>query len=451
MQELVFEADGRVSFKLDGQPVLGMGEGGPRPERGRPWREQPVQFDRRGALDTMEPRWQSDMYGSRNPVAMLLGTGGWGLFVAAPWVHVDLRDASRGVFLPWTPTGAEVAPQTERNQQQNAGKGLPPIDAIVPGLFDLFVFDAQRSREDPRRVRRDHRPGGAAAAVGARLHAVAPHARETTGRCSGSIDTFRSKRIPLDAVIYLGTGFAPRGWNTRQPSFEFNPEVFTRDPAAVLADMHARHVKVVVHMVPWDRDKLPTLHGSIPAAPGETIDDSHIQSYWQQHVPLVSAGVDAFWPDEGDWFNLHERIKRHQLYYQGSLSTRPERPAVESAAQRLPGHRAVGRLGVVGRYRQRLEDARGADRGRDQLLAQHRSVLGIRHRRLLSEQRADRRALRALAPVRGLLRVVPIARPDLVHCGCPGAGARPTWDRASTATPTRRSRPTTAATSSSRS
>ena len=323
MQELVFEADGRLSFKLDGQPVLGMGEGGPRPERGRPWREQPVQFDRRGALDTMEPRWQSDMYGSRNPVAMLLGTGGWGLFVAAPWVHVDLRDASRGVFLPWTPTGAELTPQTERNQQQNAGKGLPPIDAIVPGLFDLFVFDAR----DPARTLGEFAAITGPAVLPPRwaLGYMQSHRTlENDRQMLGVIDTFRSKRIPLDAVIYLGTGFAPRGWNTRQPSFEFNPEVFTRDPAAVLADMHARHVKVVVHMVPWDRDKLATLHGSIPAAPGESMDDSHIQSYWRQHVPLVSAGVDAFWPDEGDWFNLHERIKRHQLYYQGSLSTRPD-------------------------------------------------------------------------------------------------------------------------------
>ena len=37
----------------------------------------------------------------------------------------------------------------------------------------------------------------------------------------------------------------------------------------------------------------------------------------------MQAGVDAFWPDEGDWFNLFERIKRFQLYYQGSLSTTP--------------------------------------------------------------------------------------------------------------------------------
>jgi alpha-glucosidase (family GH31 glycosyl hydrolase) len=322
VQEIRFEADGNLSFALDGQPVLGMGEGGPRPEKGKPWREQPVQFDRRGALDTMEPRWQSDMYGSRNPVAMLLGTAGWGLFVAAPWVHVDMRDPSRGLFLPWKPTGTENAPQTQGNQQQNLGKGLPPIDKIVPGLFDVFVFDAQ----DPTRAIKDFSTitGPAVMPPKWALGYMQSHRTlEDERQMIGIIDSFRAKRIPVDAVIYLGTGFSPRGWNTRQPSFDFHPEVFTRDPKTVLADMHARNVKVVVHMVPWDRDKLPTLHGSIPPKPGETLDASHIQTYWRQHVPLVDAGIDAFWPDEGDWFNLHERLKRHQLYYQGHLSTTP--------------------------------------------------------------------------------------------------------------------------------
>ena len=146
---------------------------------------------------------------------------------------------------------------------------------------------------------------------------------EDDAQMLGIAETFRRKQIPLDALIYLGTGFTPRGWNTKQPSFDFNPDVFTRDPSAVIADLHAQHVKVAVHMVPWDRDRLPTLHGTIPPRPGETLDASHLASYWQQHVPLVKAGIDAFWPDEGDWFNLHERIRRHQLYYQGHLQTTP--------------------------------------------------------------------------------------------------------------------------------
>jgi len=322
VQEVVFEPDGSLSFTLDAHPVLGMGEGGPRPDKARPWREQPVQFDRRGALDTMEPRWQSDMYGSRNPVAMLLGTGGWGLFVAAPWVHVDLRKTDRGLFLPWKPTGTEQ-PQTQQNQQQNAGKGVPPADAYVPGLYDFFVFDAR----DPVRALKDFSTitGPAVMPPKWALGYMQSHRTlDDEKQMLGIIDTFRSKSIPLDAVIYLGTGFSPRGWNTRQPSFDFNPEVFKRDPKDVLADMHARNVKVVVHMVPWDRDKLPTLHGTNPPTTGETVDSSHIQSYWQQHVPLIKAGIDAFWPDEGDWFNLFERIKRHQLYYQGHLSSTPK-------------------------------------------------------------------------------------------------------------------------------
>jgi alpha-glucosidase (family GH31 glycosyl hydrolase) len=322
VQEVSFADDGSLSFRLDEYPVLGMGEGGPRPQKGENWRERPVQFDRRGALDTMEPRWQSDMYGSRNPVAMLLGTGGWGMFVATPWAQVDLRDPKRGLFLPFKPTGKETAPQTERNQQQALGKGIPPIDRIVPGLYDFFVFDAR----DPARALKDFSTitGPAVMPPKWALGYMQSHRTlEDEKQMIGIIDTFRSRQIPLDAVIYLGTGFSPRGWNTRQPSFDFNPDVFSRDPKTVLADMHARNVKVVVHMVPWDRDRLPTLHGTIPARAGETVDAPHIQSYWQQHIPLVEAGIDAFWPDEGDWFNLFERIKRHQLYYQGHLSTRP--------------------------------------------------------------------------------------------------------------------------------
>ena len=137
------------------------------------------------------------------------------------------------------------------------------------------------------------------------------------------VATFRKKKIPVDAVIYLGTGFTPTGWNTEQPSFDFNPKVFTSDPKAVVDKMHDQHVKVVLHIVPWERDKLPTLHGTIPPKPDEKLDAGHIANYWQQHVGLVRTGVDAWWPDEGDWFDLYERVKRHQLYYQGPLSTTP--------------------------------------------------------------------------------------------------------------------------------
>jgi alpha-glucosidase (family GH31 glycosyl hydrolase) len=322
IQQLTFGDDGKLSFDMDDQPILGMGEGGPKPERGVNWRALPIEFDRRGRMHTMEPRWQSDAYGSRNPVALLAGTKGWGLFVVTPWVQVDMTQKDKGYFIPWQPPAGASGPQTEKNQGLSQGKGKQPIDKIVPGLYDVIVFDAH----DPAAFMKDFSllTGPAAMPPKWALGYMQSHRTlDNDTQMMGIIDSFRSKKIPLDAVIYLGTGFTPRGWNTLQPSFDFNPEVFKHDPATVLSDMHKRNVKVVLHMVPWDRDKLPTLQGTIPSRPGEPMDASHIHNYWQQHVELVNKGVDAFWPDEGDWFNLFERIKRHQLYYQGHLSTQP--------------------------------------------------------------------------------------------------------------------------------
>ncbi len=322
VQELIFYEDGKVGFKLDDHPVLGMGEGGPKPAKGVNWRQLPVEFDRRGRMHQMQPRWQGDAYGSRNPVPLLAGTGGWGLFVASPWVLVDLQRTDQGVFIPWQATGQQGDVQNQHNQHLNQGKGLPPAGSTTPGLFDCFVFDAH----DPAWLMQAiaNISGHAAIPPKWALGYMQSHRTlEDEKQLIGIIDTFRVKQLPLDAVIYLGTGFAPRGWNTEQPSFTFNPEVFKRSPNAVIADMHTRHTKVVVHIVPWDRDRLPGLHGTIPPAPGETVDAGHISNYWQQHLGLMQAGIDAFWPDEGDWFDLFERIKRHQLYYQGPLSTRP--------------------------------------------------------------------------------------------------------------------------------
>jgi alpha-glucosidase/alpha-D-xyloside xylohydrolase len=255
-------------------------------------------------------------------VPLLIGTDGWAIFISSPWGQIDLRDQHKGIFLPWTPTPKDSVQQDQHNQGLARAKGLPPASSVIPGLYDVFVFDAT----DPSSFMADVSllTGPAVMPPKWALGYMQSHRTlKDETQMLGIVDTFRAKKIPVDAVIYLGTGFTPRGWNTQQPSFQFNPEVFHRDPAVVLADLHARHVKVVLHMVPWDRDKLPTLHGSIPASPGEVLDQGHIQNYWQQHVTLMKTGADAFWPDEGDWFNLYERVERHQLYYQGPLSTLP--------------------------------------------------------------------------------------------------------------------------------
>jgi len=341
IQAITFNENGNLSFLLDDSPVLGMGEGGPRPERGSNWRSLPVEFDRRGRFHNMQPRWQSDAYGSRNPVPLLIGTGGWALYFTSPWGRFDLTGKDRCIFIPIRPVDNDSMRQNRENQQQNLGKGIPPMDSLVPGLYDLFVFDAH----DPAAFMKDLSliSGPAVMPPKWALGYMQSHRTlEDERQMTAIVDSFRNKQIPLDAVIYLGTGFCPRGWNTEQPSFEFNPEVFERDPAEFIDDLHRRHVRAVLHIVPWDRDKLPTLHGTIPPAPGENVDASHILSYWQQHTGLIEKGVDAFWPDEGDWFDLFERLKRHQMYYQGPLYSRP---GVRPWSLHRNGHLGVARWG----------------------------------------------------------------------------------------------------------
>ena len=327
VQTLVFADDGTVTFAVGDQPVLGLGEGGPQP--GRDWRtDHEIELDRRGRLHEMRPRWQSNAYGSRNPVALLIGTEGWGLYVATPWVQVDLRDEGRGTFIPWQrpEPPAPDASTEDRRAYIRETQGRPPASQPTD-VFDVFVFDAS----DPAAFMKDVSVIAGAAVMPPKwaLGYMQSHRELVDAEMEGDallvdvVDTFREKRIPVDAVIYLGTGFTPTGWNTRQPSFDFNPEVFRRRPADVLADLHERNVRIIVHIVPWDRERLPSLHGTVPPLPGETLDASHIWNYWQHHTHLVRAGVDAWWPDEGDWFHLFERIKRHQLYYQGPLATTP--------------------------------------------------------------------------------------------------------------------------------
>ena len=322
VQQLIFNDNNTLSFALHDAPVLGMGEGGHKAIPGINWRAAPIEFDRRGRLQDMQPRWQGDSYGSRNPVALMVGTDGWALFVATPWGQVDLQASDHGLYLPWVPTAKDTVQQNEHNQGLALAKGVPPANSVVPGLYDLIVFDAHQ----PAVFMKDLSVLTGPAVIPPKWALGYMQSHRTIkddAYILGIVDSFRAKKIPVDAVIYLGTGFTPQGWNTKQPSFDFNPAVFHRNPAEVLADFHARHVKVVLHMVPWDRDKLPLLHGSIPAANGDIVDAGHIQTYWQQHVPLMKTGADAFWPDEGDWFNLYERVRRHQLYYQGPLSTFP--------------------------------------------------------------------------------------------------------------------------------
>jgi alpha-glucosidase/alpha-D-xyloside xylohydrolase len=321
VQKLVFdEKTGTVSFNVGDAPVLGLGEGGQQPGRGGG--PPSVQFDRRGKFDVMRPGWGSGTLGSRNPVAVLVGTDGWGLFVASPWVQVDLRDPAKGTFIPTN----NVTPTAGVDKPAPPGDGKQPAPAEARGI-DIFVFDAGQ----PANMMKDLRDLTGAPAMPPRwaLGYMQSHRELRDAKLTPEdlildvVDTFRKKQIPVDSVAYLGTGFTPTGWNKPQPSFEFNPKVFASDPKEVLKKLHDKNVKVVVHMRDLSAREMPHLVGNIPPGPGETPDRNHILPYWKRHEPLIEAGVDAFWPDEGDRFSIHERMTRVQMYYQGHLLTTP--------------------------------------------------------------------------------------------------------------------------------
>src|SRR4029453_1567784 len=61
-------------------------------------------------------------------------------------------------------------------------------------------------------------------------------------------NTFRAKKLPCDALIYLGTEFTPSGWNTRNGEFTWKKENFP-NPKQMIGDLHAEHFHVVLHSV----------------------------------------------------------------------------------------------------------------------------------------------------------------------------------------------------------
>jgi alpha-glucosidase/alpha-D-xyloside xylohydrolase len=126
--------------------------------------------------------------------------------------------------------------------------------------------------------------------------------------------TFREKKLPCDAVIYLGTGYCTNGWNTGHGSLAFNTNAFVPGNLKALHDLN---FKVVFHVNRAPRN----LFG---ASITESSDSRfHIRNYWARHRELMTLGADGWWPDDGDELPLESRLTRHRCYYEGSLQDRP--------------------------------------------------------------------------------------------------------------------------------
>jgi alpha-glucosidase/alpha-D-xyloside xylohydrolase len=280
VQELVFDegAPGAVAFRTDAL-VLGLGEGA-------------QQLDRRGARYPMEASWggwNRPVLGSVVPSPFLIGTDGWALLAHRPEGEFDLRDG-KGRFVP-----------------RAATRGQEPLRLFVIALREPSEALAEYVRLTGRPVMP---PKWALGYFQSHRTLAGPEEPLLIAR------TFREKRLPCDALIYLGTGYCPAGWNSGHGSVDFNPRTFDR-PAEDLRALHALGFKVVLHVNRAPRGLFGASVAEDAASP------QHIRNYWARHRESFTLGVDGWWPDNGDELPLESRLARHRAYYEGCLQDRP--------------------------------------------------------------------------------------------------------------------------------
>jgi alpha-glucosidase/alpha-D-xyloside xylohydrolase len=299
VQELVFaEADGSMTFRANA-PVLGMGEGA-------------KQFDRRGALYSFRGGWVAwnlPIYGSWIAVPLLIGTDGWALFVHHPSGQFDLR-------------------QAEASFKPSANQRDLPLDVF------LIAWDQPSDvlQEYTRLVGRTVMPPKWA------LGYMQSH-RTLNGpdEVLQVAQTFRDKKLPCDALIYLGTGYCPAGWNTGHGSVQFNPKTFDK-PAEMIEKLHPLHYRIVLHQNHAPR----TLFGESVTDPANVERPDSLARYWNRHRPTFALGIDGWWPDDGDELPRESRLARHRMYYQGPLA---DRPNVRPWSLHRTGYAGVQRYG----------------------------------------------------------------------------------------------------------
>ncbi len=284
-----------MSFRLSKGPLLGLGQGGP-------------QFDRKGSSDQMrsgQGGYRLRTHGARVPIQWLVGTDGWGMFLHHPLGAFDFT-GPEGKFVPESeglPMDVFVVFSSDPTEIMREYARITGF-AELPALWTLGYMQSHRTLDGPEEVR-------------------------------GVARTMREKRLPCDALIYLGTEFCPSGWNTRNGEFTWRSSNFP-DPKGMIEELHRQHFRVVLHIVIEGRRLNGTVHESCDpknAVPsGRTAEDEwpadrSVPCYWPYHKPLFDVGVDGWWPDQGDGLDPRSRLNRHRMYWEGSQLWRPdERP-----------------------------------------------------------------------------------------------------------------------------
>jgi alpha-glucosidase/alpha-D-xyloside xylohydrolase len=284
IQQLAWDESAGTLFFLNGSsPLLGLGEGGP-------------QFDRRGSTDPMisgQGGYKLATHGGRVPIPWIIGSSGWAMFVHQPYGSFDFN-GQRGKF-----------------------------QAAKPGtVLDLFFVGSA----DPATIMAEYaRLTGLAEKPPLWSFGYQQSHRTLASREEVLVEakTFREKKLPCDALIYLGTGFCPSGWNTENGSFVWNDRVFP-DPKKILDELHRDNFRAVVHVVILSDKLHGAVHDSCDVA---RFDEESASCHWDAHRKDFAMGVDGWWPDEGDPLDTPSRLVRNRMYWEGPQIDRPnERP-----------------------------------------------------------------------------------------------------------------------------
>jgi alpha-glucosidase/alpha-D-xyloside xylohydrolase len=276
-----------IRFRTRESPLLGLGEGGP-------------QFDRRGSVDPMKSGqggYKLATHGGRVPIPWIISTARWAMFFHQPYGMFDFS-----------------GPQS-KFQPKQADKTLP-IELFFIASREPAVIMAEYARLTGK----------------AELPPLWSLGYQQSHRTLASKEevleeakTFREKKLPCDALIYLGTGFCPSGWNTENGSFAWNQKVFP-DPKQMIEQFHEDHFKVVLHSVIMTDELHGTVHDSVTCS-GPSSKCSDAKCNWNAHRADFAMGVDGWWPDEGDPLDIPSRLVRNRMYWDGPQVDRPnERP-----------------------------------------------------------------------------------------------------------------------------
>jgi alpha-glucosidase (family GH31 glycosyl hydrolase) len=281
----IYPQTGAVSFITGDSPLLALGEGG-------------RQFDRRGSIDEMrsgQGGYKLATHGGRVPIPWIIGTSGWAMFFHQPYGTFDFT-GSESNFLPV------------------ASDNASPLDLFFIGAREPATIMAEYARitgkpEMPTLWSFGYQQS----------HRTLASREEMLSEAK----TFREKKLPCDALIYLGTGFCPSGWNTENGSFAWNSKVFP-DPRKMIEQLHQDNFHVVLHSVILTNK----LHGSArDACDLANFDEEQASCYWDAHRRNFAMGVDGWWPDEGDPMDIASRLVRNRMYWEGPQIDRPnERP-----------------------------------------------------------------------------------------------------------------------------